>query len=389
MATLKLRGTNVYQRNYEAYLDDRYRIIVNQGGTRSSKTYSIAQVFVTLLYSVSGEVFTVVRKTLPALKYSAMRDFFEIIKQAEVYSEDKHNKTELIYRENDNELEFIAVDQPQKIRGRKRHILWMNEANELSYEDFQQLNFRTTGKIFLDYNPSDEYHWIYEKVLTRPDAILIKSTYRDNPFLEDATIKEIERMKGLDENYWKIYGLGERGTSQTTIYTHWQFCDTLPEGELIYGLDFGYNNPSCLVAVSIKDDDIYTQEKLYESYLTTADLIERIKQLKVGGAYIYADAEDPKAIDELRRAGLNVKPAEKGKGSVKAGIDSIKKRGFYLTKDSVNLLKEVKSYRWRDKVEGKNDPDEPVKLNDHGMDAIRYAVFTHLTRPQPGIYFGD
>lgn len=386
MAVLNLQATEVYRRNFEALESGKYRFIVNQGGTRSSKTYSIAQIYVTLLYQVHGEVFTVVRKTLPALKFSAMKDFFDIMKEADVYSEEKHNKTELIYRQNDNELEFLAVDQPQKIRGRKRKYLWCNEANELTYEDFQQLNLRTTGIIFLDYNPSDEYHWIYEKIITRDDALFIQSTYLDNPFLDEATIKEIERLKGVDENYWRIYGLGERGISQTTIYTHWEFFDELPEGgETIYGLDFGYNHQMAMVEVRLKDDDVYAREMLYETHLTVGDVITRLKNDKFKGR-IYADSAEPQNIEEMKRAGLDVIPCKKGKDSVKNGIDALKSRKLYITKDSVNMLKEIKSYRWREKDD--KVLDEPVKENDHLMDATRYAVHTRVSQPLPGIFMG-
>lgn len=384
MATLNLQVTNVYQRNWEAYNNPNIRFIVNQGGTRSSKTYSIAQLFVTLLYQLNGEVFTVVRKTLPALKYSAMKDFLDILKNAEVYSEDKHNRTELIYRQNNNELEFLAVDQPQKIRGRKRHILWCNEGNELTWEDFQQLNLRTTGKVFIDYNPSDEYHWIYDKIITRDDAVFIQSTYLDNPFLDDNTVGEIERLKKVDKNYWRIYGLGERGISETTIYKHWELCDTIPEGgDVIYGLDFGFNNPSCLVQVVVKDDEVYVHELLYRSNLTNSDLIEQLKTFNIGQSYIYCDSAEPQRIEELNRAGFTAIQSDK---SVNDGIDSIKRRKLLITKSSVNILKEIKSYRWKEK-DGK-PIDEPVKVNDHSMDATRYAVHTSVNQPEPDIYIG-
>lgn len=385
MATLNLKGTSVFQKNYEALQSNKYRFIVNQGGSRSSKTYSIAQLFLILLYQEHNEVLSVVRKTLPALKFSAMKDFLDIMKVAEVYNENNHNRTDLIYRYNHNELEFFAVDQPQKIRGRKRKYLWCNEANELTYEDFQQLNLRTTGTVFMDYNPSDEYHWIYEHILTRDDAILIKSTYKDNPFIDKTTVNEIERLQGVDENYWRIYGLGERGVSQTTIYTHWQFIDNLPEGgETIFGLDFGYNHQMALSEVRLKDDVIYARERIYETHMTIGDVIDRIKTLEIKGT-IYADSAEPQAIEEMKRAGLNVIPSKKGADSVGKGIDNIKRRKLFITKDSVNMLKEIKSYRWKEKNE-KIEDKEPVKENDHLMDAIRYAVHTRITQPIPGIF---
>ena len=307
-----------------------------------------------------------------------MRDFLDILKAHNLYSEANHNKTEMIYRLGTNEVEFISVDEPQKIRGRKRHFLWMNEANEFSYEDYQQLILRTSGQVYLDFNPSDEFHWIYEKVLTRDDCTFIQSTYKDNPFLEAETVREIERLKELDQNYWRIYGLGERGVSETTIYTHWQLTEGLENcDELIYGLDFGFNNPTALVEIGIRDQNVYAQELLYESHLTNSQLIDKFYDLGVSKQIkIYADSAEPQRIEELRLAGYWVEPADK---DVEKGIDTMKARKFYITKDSVNILKEVKSYRW--KVKDEKIIDEPVKANDHTMDAIRYAVHTHLKQP--------
>lgn len=378
-----LKATNVFERNYDA-LGSKDRIIVNQGGRGSSKTYSIAQLFLLLLLTKRNTLFTVTRKTLPALRATAMRDFFEILKNEGIYREERHNRTELIYHYGSNEIEFISVDQPQKVRGRKRQFLWMNEANEFSYEDFRQLNLRTEKQIWMDFNPSDEFHWIYDNVLTRDDARLIKSTYKDNPFLDPVIVKEIERLKTLDPNYWRIYGEGERGISEAKIYKHWQYCDGLPKelDETIYGLDFGYNNPTALVKVGIKDQNIYTQELIYKSFLTNAQLIQQLQQASIAGsAFIYADSAEPQRIEEIRKAGFNVRPADKEVGK---GIDAIKTRAWFITKDSVNVLKEAKSYSWKEK-DGKI-LDEPVKADDHLMDAIRYAVHTHFLKPKVQIF---
>jgi phage terminase large subunit len=298
------------------------------------------------------------------------------LKEQGLYSESNHNKTEHSYKLGDNEVEFVSIDEPQKIRGRKRTYLWINEANELTYEDFRQLNLRTEKKVYLDYNPSDEFHWIYDKVIPRKDCLFIQSTYLDNPFLDDALVKEIEMLKEADPNYWKIYGLGERGTNEAAIYTHWQYCDKIPDNvdEIIYGLDFGFNNKTALVRVGIKDQDHYCQELLYESHLTNSDLIERLKDLKIEDDYpIYADSAEPQRIEEINKAGFYCLPANK---DVKKGIDTIKSHGFYITKDSPNLQKEVKSYKWKQKDE--RILDEPVKFNDHLLDGARYAAHTHL-----------
>ena len=216
--------TNVFERNYNA----NTRIVVNQGGTRSSKTISLLQLIIIKALTEENLVISICRKTLPALKGTAMRDFFDLLKKMELYNVKYHNKSEHTYLINGNTIEFIAVDEPQKIRGRKRDYLFLNECNEFSYEDWQQLVLRTTKQIFIDFNPSEEFHWIYDKIIPRDDCTFIKSTYLDNPFLEPETIKEIERLK-IDDNYWKIYGLGEKGISMSTIFRNTTLTDKIPD----------------------------------------------------------------------------------------------------------------------------------------------------------------
>ncbi len=328
-------------------------------------------------------VFTICRKTLPSLKASAYRDYIEVLRSLDVFNETNLNKSELIYRIGNSETEFISVDEPQKIRGRKRVDLWINEANELTYEDFRQLLLRTTGQVFLDYNPSDEFHWIYEHVLPREDCEFIQSTYLDNPFLEDSIVKEIELLKDVDPNYWKIYGLGERGVSESKVYSNWDLCDEFPDGcDIIYGLDFGYNNETALVKVGIKERDLYVQELIYEKHLTNADLINKIKELDIKGL-IFADSAEPQRIEELLRAGISVRPTIKD-GKVKLGIDLMKTYKIHVTKDSVNGQKEIRSYSWKTDRDGKV-LDDPVKVNDHWLDATRYAVYTYAKQPVPSI----
>jgi len=306
-----------------------------------------------------------------------------VLRSLDVFNEANLNKSELIYRIGNSETEFISVDEPQKIRGRKRVDLWINEANELTYEDFRQLLLRTTGQVFLDYNPSDEFHWIYEHILPREDCEFIQSTYLDNPFLEASIIKEIELLKDVDPNYWKIYGLGERGVSESKVYSNWDLCDEFQEGcDIIYGLDFGYNNETALVRVGIKERDIYVQELIYEKHLTNADLINKIKELDIKGL-IFADSAEPQRIEELLRAGISVRPTIKD-GKVKLGIDLMKTYKIHVTKDSVNGQKEIRSYSWKTDRDGKV-LDEPVKVNDHWLDATRYAVYTYAKQPVPSI----
>lgn len=379
MMELKLKQPKSYYDNRSS----KKRIVINQGGTRSGKTYSILQVLCEycLENRNRNSVITVVRKTLPALKGSAYRDFLEILNKEGWYSEEWHNKSEMTYLLFGNLVEFISVDQPQKIRGRKRNVCFINEANELTWEDFFQLNIRTTDKVILDYNPSDEFHWIYERLQTRDDADFFVTTYLDNPHLDKDLVTEIELLKDADENYWRVYGLGQRGFSSETIYTHWQYGDFPEECEVVYGVDFGFNVPSAIIKIGFKENCLFVDEILYETKLTTNDLIERIKGLNIErGAEMFCDNAEPKTIEEMVRAGYNAKPAEK---DVYAGIQKVKSMPLFVTHGSHNLIKELKSYKWKLDKNGKVHPDEvPVKFNDHAMDAMRYGIYTKLNRPQ-------
>jgi len=372
--------------HFEQLQNSTKRISVFQGGTRSAKTYNILIWIIIYLCQNRGKIVTICRETLPSLRGTAMRDFFEILESVKLYNVKSHNKTNNEYTLNGNLVEFISIDESQKIRGRKRHILFINEANEINKEAWLQLAFRTKEKIILDYNPSDEISFIYDDILTRDDCELFISTYLDNPFLEKELVEEIERLKLTDENYWNIYGLGQRGKSLEKIYTHWINNKPFPGtfDETIYGLDFGFNNPSALVEYSIKDQCVYITELLYESGLTNNDLIRKLEILIPNkNNYIYADCAEPARIEEIQRMGFNVYPADK---SVKDGIDFIKTQRLFLNPSSVQLKKEFQSYSWKKNKDGVI-LDEPIKFNDHLPDAVRYAGYTHSKNIAPTITY--
>lgn len=370
--------------HFEQLENSDKRISVFQGGTRSAKTYNILIWIIIKLLKVENKIVTICRETLPSLRGTAMRDFFEILENLNLYDVKSHNKTNNEYTLNNNLIEFISIDESQKIRGRKRNILFINEANEINKESWLQLAFRTTDKIILDYNPSDEISFIYDDILTRDDAELFVSTYLDNPFLQKELVEEIERLKGTDENYWNIYGLGQRGKSLEKIYTHWQIAKQMPDSfdEIIYGLDFGFNNPCALVEYAIKDKKVYLTEKLHQSGLTNNDLIEKLNLLiENKNNYLYADCAEPARIEEIQRCGYNIYPADK---SVKDGIDYIKSLEIYLNPNSAKMIKEFQSYSWKKTKDG-IILDEPIKFNDHSPDAVRYAGYTHSLSHEPNI----
>ncbi len=364
------------------------KIVVEQGGTRSGKTYNILLwIIFEYTYRNTGKTITICRKSFPSLRASVMRDFFEILRNYELYNEDYHNKSSNEYHLNGNLIEFISLDQPQKIRGRKRNLLYINEGNELFYEDWQQLVFRTDGRIIIDYNPSESFHWIYDKVVPREDCDFYQTTYRDNPFLDKSIVDEIERLRDTDEDYWRIYGLGERGMSRATIFQFGQ-SEIPTEAKLIsYGLDFGYtNDPTALVAVYQLDNHLYLDELIYRTGLTNRDIHSHFQSFNLDRRdEVFADSAEPKSIDELHRFGWNVKPTVKGADSVNAGIDILKRHKLFVTPRSSNLIKELQNYKW---VEDKNGNllNKPIDAFNHGIDAARYAVANKLSKPNYGRY---
>ena len=273
-----------------------------------------------------------------------------------------------------------------KVRGRKRDLLFINEANELYWEDWQQLLFRTSERIILDYNPSDEYHWIYDKIIPREDTDFLKTTYRDNPFLEKSLVEEIERLKYTDEQYWQIYGLGEKGISKAVIFNFSEYSVLPYEAEFIaMGMDFGYtNDPTALVGVWMHDLNLYIKEYLYRTMMTTNDINSFFKQ-NITDQIIYADSAEPRVIDELRRMGWKIRPSLKGRDSVNAGIDLLKRYKLHIHKDSTNAIQEFRNYKWLEDKTGKLT-NKPEDKNNHITDAVRYATYSILSKPNFGRY---
>lgn len=367
---MELKSTIVFERNYDALYNNEARFIINEGGSRSSKTYSLCQLILVYCLQNKGVVVSIIRKTFPALRATAMRDFFEVLKESGIYDKASHNMSEHIYTfPNGSMVEFFSVDDEQKIRGRKRNLAWCNEANELFYDDFTQLNMRTEQKLIFDYNPSDSTSWLYD--LPKDESILIKSTYRDNPFLPDSIKRQIEDLKRTDEALYQIYALGEKAISKSNIYSNFTFLPHRPARftQYVYGCDFGYNHPTALMRVYWHEKDIFIEPVIYESYLTTSNLIDRLSELNIEKEVeIIADYARPEIIAEMNQAGYNVLNANK---VVKKGIDNVKTFGVFCLENEY-LKKEYQNYKWK-KI-GDTITDEPVKLYDDALDATRYAV---------------
>jgi phage terminase large subunit len=374
---LKIKATPVFYANKKAY-EEGYPIICNEGGSRSSKSYSVVQLLIHIAISNPNTRISMVSHSLPHIKRGVYRDFKNILEQWNIWDEKDFRYTDFIYTfKNGSYIELFGLEDPDKAKGPARDILFVNEANLISKALFDQLLIRTTGQSFLDWNPADFISWVYE-VADNPKNKRIHSTYLNNiTNLSDSQIRNIEQYKDLPDDFmWKVYGLGERGSAKEIIYTQWKQYDEAPDGDVFYGLDFGYVHPAALIKVTHHEGQNYFEEIVYQSGLTLSDLSRLIKEKLPERATIYADAAEPKSIEELYRQGFNIKPAQK---DVWAGIVKMKSYPINLHYNSKNLRREFMSYKWK-KDKNDNVIEEPVKANDDLMDACRYAVFTHLTK---------
>jgi phage terminase large subunit len=374
---LKIKATPVFYANKKAY-EEGYPVICNEGGSRSSKSYSVVQLLIHIALSNPNTRISMVSHSLPHIKRGVYRDFKNILEQWNIWDEKEFRYTDFIYTfKNGSYIELFGLEDPDKAKGPARDILFVNEANLISKALFDQLLIRTTGQVFLDWNPADFISWVYE-VADNPKNKRIHSTYLNNiSNLSDSQIRNIEQYKDLPDDFmWKVYGLGERGSAKEIIYTQWKQYDEAPDGDVFYGLDFGYVHPAALIKVTHHEGQNYFEEIVYQSGLTLSDLSRLIKEKLPERATIYADAAEPKSIEELYRQGFNIKPAQK---DVWAGIVKMKSYPINLHYNSKNLRREFMSYKWK-KDKNDNVIEEPVKANDDLMDACRYAVFTHLTK---------
>lgn len=380
---VEVRFTVTAKRTYEA-LQKGYPIIVNEGGARSGKSFGIVQCLITMAVERPTRI-SIVSHSLPHIKRGAFRDFRLIMHEWGLWDDAQFSYTDFIYEfKNGSYIELLGMEDESKARGPGRDILFVNEANLLKKTLFDQLAMRTTGQILIDLNPADLECWCYE-VADMPGNCKIHSTYKNNlQNLSDTQIRYIEAYKDADPYMWEVFGLGMRGRATDIIYTHWKIIADLPmKGELFMGQDFGYNVPSALILCELYEGAVYCKELIYKTKLTTADLIEQYKEVGVSKTIeIFCDNAEPKTIEELVRAGYNAKPADK---DVTEGIRMVKSKPLFLTEDSTNTITEIKSYKWKTDINGKvvkdKDKDEPVKMNDHACDAIRYAVFTKLSVP--------
>jgi len=365
-------------------LDSKAKTVVHVGGAGSSKSYSLAQLMIIKLVNEPDKKIGICRKTFPALRMTAMSLVISLLKQYGIYNLERHNKTSHIYEYNTSHIQFFSLDEPEKIKSSDFNYIWVEEGNEFSYEDYVVLKLRLrspatrneVNQIYLSLNPIDANHWIPQKLIKEDAVEVIHSTYKDNPFLDREYIKILLDLINQDENYYRVYALGEWGKLEHLIYRNYKIVNDLPQERqaMVYGLDFGYTNPTALTKVTMSNQQLYWEERIYRAYLTNADLIELLSHEERGD--IYADSSEPQRIEEIRRAGYNIYPANK---DVKLGIDVCKRQTLQIVVPSVNGIKEIAGYQYKKDKDG-NVLEEPVKFNDHFCDAGRYGTMGLINR---------
>ena len=361
---------------FEHLLDAKNRVTQHIGGTRSGKTYAILQYLI--VKAIEGtETITVVRKTIPSLKRTVIKDFSDILKSLGIWREDDYNATDRIWKYGDSIIQFISTDDAEKLRGIKSTILFLEECSEIDEESAFQLMIRTTGRIIMALNPTvSPYHWVRKL----QDCERFVTTYRDNSFLEPTIVKAIEDLQFTNEKKWKIYGKGEYAANDKAVFD-FELCDNIEGDFICFGFDVGYSNdPASLVAIYKTSDTIYLEELIYETGMVTNDIIDRFRKLDIDkNQTIWCDSSEPRLIEELYRSGFNTKPVVKGKDSINFGISVMKNYKIKILKTSQNLINEMYAYQYETDKHG-YVTDRPEGGLDHAIDAARYGCMMSLSQ---------
>lgn len=373
----RIQTTEIYNR-LDGAAAEGYTAISLQGSARSGKTYNVMIWLILYALRVPHIKISVVRATLPALKGSVLEDFNTIMHQLGVYNDRHFNKTDLVYWfRSCSTIEFFSASDEQRLRGRKRDILFVNEANELSAIQFQQLKMRTSRLTIIDYNPSfSEEHWIAKDLNKDPRTYHFVSTYKDNPFLEQTIIDEIESLQSKNKSLWQIFGEGKMAQIEGLVFTNVETIDTLPEHikRTFIGIDFGFtNDPTAIVEVAFDRQALYISEVCYRTQMLQQDIIKVLKGYP--RTKVISESADPRLIEEIYRAGIDIHAVKKYPGSIEAGVAWMLQHPIRVTAHSTNVLKELRNYVYSQDKEGKL-LNTPVDAYNHAIDATRYVCMT-------------
>ena len=373
-------------------LTKRKKVI--QGGTSAGKTFGIIPILIDRCIRYPLTETSVVSESIPHLRRGAMKDFLKIMVSTNRFRDNQWNRSALKYTfTNGSYIEFFSVEQPDKLRGARRNVLYVNEANNVPFEAYNQLSIRTSGDIWIDFNPTANF-WAHKEVVGNDDADFITLTYLDNEALPQTIVDDIESAREKAKtseywsNWWKVYGLGQIGSLEGVCIKDWKEMEKLPEEArlLCGGMDFGYqNDPSTYIRLYKYNDSYIFDEVFYQKKLLNVDISNLLKEHNVK-EIVYADSAEPKSIAELRTYRHNVLPCTKGKDSIVYGINLINQNKIFVTSRSKNLIKELQSYTWMKDREG-NTINKPIDAFNHCIDAARYAISSQLSNPNKGKYF--
>lgn len=373
-----------------AKLKKRLRIV--QGGTSSSKTFTILPFLIQYALQTPNSEISVVSESIPHLKRGALKDFLKIMDWTGNLNHNNFNKSNLTYKfTNGSYIEFFSADQPDKLRGARRDILFVNECNNVAFESYQQLAIRTKKFIYLDYNPTNEF-WVHTELLNTEIADFVILTYKDNEALDEAIVKEIERAKekaktsSYWENWWNVYGLGQIGSLDGVIFNNWKTIDTIPDDARLlgYGVDFGYtNDPTAIVEIYKWNEHRIVNEICYNKGLSNSQIAKYINTKLP----CYCDSAEPKSIAELRMYGVNAHAVTKGADSINFGIQIMQEESYLVSTKSLNLINELRKYAWdKDKKTGAK-LNKPIDSWNHGIDSVRYHEMETIgLKRNKGIY---
>lgn len=365
-----------------------------QGGTSAGKTYAILPILIDIATKNPQAEISVVAESIPHLKRGAMKDFKKIMISTGRFVDSRWNASDFKYTfANGSTIEFFSADNDSKLRGARRDYLYMNEANNMTFHAYTELASRTKKSIWLDWNPTNEF-WFHTDLQNDSDVDFLIINYKDNEACPESALKFIlkARQKSATSSFWanwyKVYGLGELGALEGVVFNNWKTIDAIPkEAEYLgAGLDFGFTaDPTAMVGVYRWNNQIILDELIYQSGLLNSDIIKLIKHDKRN--IIYADSAEPKSIEEIRRAGFNIKPVSKGADSINFGINVLQQQDILVTSQSMNLIKELRTYCW-DKDKTGKQLNKPVDYMNHAIDAVRYFAMMSLTNRNKKIIIG-
>ena len=357
-------------------LNLKKRIKIIQGGTSAGKTFGILPVLIDRAARTEGIEISVVAETIPHLRRGALKDFLKIMKWTGRFFEDRFNKSLLRYEfANGSVIEFFSADDSSKLRGARRDILYINECNNVTFDAYNELAIRTRKEVYLDFNPANEF-WVHTELKDEPDSDFLILTYKDNEALDQSIVEQIEKNRDKAKtssywaNWWKVYGEGQLGMLEGVVFSNWKIIDTIPkEARLLgIGLDFGYtNDPTAVIEVYAYNNQRIVNQIVYQNGLVNSEIAKRLPK----NVIVYADSSEPKSIEEIRRLGITIKGVTKGKDSINYGIDVMQRQDYLVTNQSVDLIKELRSYIWDTDKTGRR-LNKPIDFNNHAIDALRY-----------------